>query len=336
MIPEYKYRCNDSSILTPIFKEKLVVPLFKLMIPWWIPANLITVIANLFMFGALAVALLVEPGISWAFLVAAFGVFGYVVGDHFDGMQAKRTQTGSALGEFFDHFHDIFNNGILFIIVFKLFGINNPYLVSGILMISYWAHASVFYEQYKTKWLFFEKIGSLEGVFLVIFMLLIGSTGIGFELFTTKLFGYKVIELILVGSALGTFITMVKTIIRSKLYDAQFFTFLLLLAVVAMSCSQLFDVTQTFLIITFYSVTYIGNVQRGHLVDSLNRFPNLIVPVALLGCLFINLSTKFAVSAEHVYLMLWIYLSASIVWIILNFIGKLRQFWVWKNPKLEK
>lgn len=335
-IPEYKYRCNDDSILTPIFKQKLVAPLFKKIVPWWIPANIITIISNLFIFAGMTAALISEPGTAWACIVAALGIFGYVIGDHFDGMQAKRTQTGSALGEFFDHFHDIFNNGILFIIIFKLFGITNPYLVATFLMITYWAHASVFYEQYKTKWLYFEKIGSLESVIFVITLCLASSIKPVYELLTLNIFEFKLIEWILMGSAFGTIVTMLKTMIRAKIYSIKFFSFLLYLAIIAAACSQLFNVTQTFVIITFYSVTYIGNLQRGHLVDLQNRAPSYIVPIALALCMYINLKTSFRVDLNYVYLAITAYLSISIIWIVLNFIGKLRQFWVWKNPKLEK
>ena len=90
----------------------------------------------------------------------------YLIGDHLDGMQAKRTGTGSALGEFCDHYLDAFNNGVVMFTMIAVFGITHKPVIVGVMVISYWAHMAVFYEQFKTGWLTFEPVGSLEGVLL--------------------------------------------------------------------------------------------------------------------------------------------------------------------------
>ena len=52
----YSYRCHDFSLLTPGFKKWLVAPLLP-YIPWAVPANIITIVSNLFVYAGLFVAL---------------------------------------------------------------------------------------------------------------------------------------------------------------------------------------------------------------------------------------------------------------------------------------
>ena len=78
----------------------------------------------------------------------AVGLMLYLIGDHLDGMQAKRTATGSALGEFCDHYLDAFNNGVVMFTMIAVFGITHKPVIVGVMVISYWAHMAVFYEQF--------------------------------------------------------------------------------------------------------------------------------------------------------------------------------------------
>jgi ethanolaminephosphotransferase len=88
-----------------------------------IPANFITLISNVFVYCSLALAVAYPEKPTWVFFCIAVMLLIYVVGDHMDGMQAKRTQTSSPLGEFCDHFLDAFNNGLVLILLFLLYDI---------------------------------------------------------------------------------------------------------------------------------------------------------------------------------------------------------------------
>ena len=330
MIPEYQYRVRDNSIVTPGFKKWIVTPLFR-VIPWWLPANIITILSNMFMYIALYLAMTecpAERGLRC--LLISLLILIYTIGDHFDGMQAKRTGTSSALGELCDHFLDIFNNGIMLYIICLLFQITNPALVAFFLLSGYLPHAVIFYEQFSTKWLYFDKIGSLESMLLFLALIMLSAIEPVYEflLSSPQIGGLKIIELGLILLSSGAYITFAKIILRAHVTDVWFWVFCAFLIAVACLSATFLSPLAIFCIITAYSVMYIGNLQRGHLADSKKRFPDVAVP------LFIAAAFAFESLRESAFLwVLYIYLACRILWIVGNTFWILRGFWVWKNPK---
>ena len=69
-----------------------------------------------------------------------------------------------------------------------VFGITHKPVMSGVMVISYWAHMTVFYEQFKTGWLTFEPVGSLEGVLLSALLIALSAFGPVYEIFTYPIF----------------------------------------------------------------------------------------------------------------------------------------------------
>jgi ethanolaminephosphotransferase len=329
MIPEYKYQVKDYSIITSPFKEFIVAPLIK-FVPWRIPANIITILSNFCMYGALVVALYSRLDQRINYLLAALLIFMYAVGDHIDGMQAKRTKTSSALGEFFDHYLDAFNTGVMLMTTFVLYGITSPVLVGSLLLINYLAHASVFYEQFKTKWLIFEKIGSLEAVLITSGLLLLSCIDpINDFLLYRPFFGLKVIELIFIASAFGTIITFIKTLKRAKIVQFNFYLFCGLLILITIL--GLFYIPNINLpwVITLYGASYIGNLMQGHLADGKERKPDYIVPAIMLINLFSNVYFGYSLLG---YTLIYALLLLYTITIAIKTIYTLRHFWVWSNP----
>ena len=78
-------------------------------------ANYITLLSTSFVI-CLLVLVFWLPSISPTLAAGLFALLlhNYLVGDHLDGMQAKKTQTSSALGEFLDHYLDVYNGAIVF------------------------------------------------------------------------------------------------------------------------------------------------------------------------------------------------------------------------------
>ena len=335
MIPEYHYRIHDDSIITPLFKKQVVTPLFRL-VPWWIPANIITILSNLCMYIALYLAIsplfriCSYPERGPRFVLIAILILGYAIGDHFDGMQAKRTGTSSALGEFCDHYLDIFNTGILLYIVCLLFHITSPALLAFFLVTAYLPHAAIFYEQFITKWLYFEKIGSLESVLILSACIMVSAIEPVYRLaLTSPAYGFTAAEILFILTSSGTFITFAKAVRRARITDVWFWVFCALL--ITVGCTAVISGLSSiaiFYIITAYSGLYIGNLQRGHLADGKKRFPDFAVPL-LMGLPFI-----FAPLREPVFLLgICIYLVCRTLWIAGNSFLILRGFWVWKNPE---
>ena len=325
MIPEYQYRVHDDSLMTPVFKKWVVAPLFR-FIPWWIPANIITIFSNLLVYVALFLAL---TECSGRFVLIPILILGYAIGDHLDGMQAKRTGTSSALGELCDHYLDIFNNGIVIYMVCLTFQMTNPVLVAFFLTAAYLPHAVIFYEQFSTKWLYFEKFGSLESLLILLLCILLSAIEPVYRLaLTPAVYGFTVAEFLFVLSSVGVLITVVRVIRRAHVADSWFYLFCAFLIAVACLTTTFLPSTAIFFIITTYSGLYIGNLQRGHLADGKKRFPDVLVP------LFIAAAFAFEFLRQPVFLWgLYIYLVCHTLWIAGSSFRILRGFWVWKNPQ---
>ena len=322
----YSYRCHDFSLLTTGFKKWLVAPLLP-YIPWVVPANIITIVSNLFVYAGLFVALHYNTPVGRALIAVCLLL--YLVGDHLDGMQAKRTQTGSALGEFCDHYLDAFNNGAILFTAFVVFRIESPLLVASVLTASYLAHLAVFYEQFKTGWLTFEKLGSLEAVLLI--SILVGASAfapVHLLLTTPIVVGHGTIDILFLVSGLGALATFVATIKRTPQRGNEVWLFVLGLAITAFVAAGMFNSLRIFLLITLYASLYVGLVMRGHLVDGVERGPDLAIPGALL--LFSWISPA---SPHHVFWVLALYLMVRIIVLVFQTFNALKAYWVWSNPR---
>jgi phosphatidylglycerophosphate synthase len=328
----YKYQCDDRSMLLLPFKKWLVSPVFRWIIPWGLPANIITIISNMFLYCALYLAVSRVDGENWYFPVIGLLIYLYNLGDHLDGMQAKHTSTGSQLGEFCDHFLDAFNDGILLIIVMTLFKVTNIYIGAGIFTLFYAAHASIMFEEFKTKWLVFEKCSSLEGIFLTIGLIVFSGFPQFYNVLTLHVFGgLRVIEIFLIISVIGSLSTLARVAARIKSFSFKFYLFILMLVLIAVTGVFLFSNNQLFAVMTLYGGSYVGLVMRGHLVDGKERYPGIIVPAGMFLSFVLMKSGLY-----HFDICTYVlsYLAAYILLLVLSTVIPLRKFWVWVNPKI--
>lgn len=324
---EYSYRCHDFSLLTPGFKKWFVAPLLP-YIPWVIPANIITIISNLFVYIAFFISLNYKTPAGHILIAGC--LFLYLVGDHLDGMQAKRTQTGSALGEFCDHYLDAFNNGIILFTAFIVFGIDNPLLIAVVLTASYLAHMIVFYEQFKTGWLTFEKLGSLEAVLLI--LILVGTSAFEpvYLLLTSNIISaYRLIDILFALSAIGAISTFITTLKRIPERGNEVWLFVVGAITIAFIAANQYSSLELFLLITLYSSLYVGLIMRGHLVDGVERIPDLVIPGALLLLNFLSFSAP-----KNIFWILAAYLLVRIFVLVFQTFNALKIYWVWSNPRI--
>lgn len=326
----YQYRCHDFSLVTPSFKKWIVAPLIN-MIPWVIPANIITFVSNAFVYVSLYLAL--NPELLGLFtpLAVSIGFILYLIGDHLDGMQAKRTGTGSALGEFCDHYLDAFNNGIMMFTMLVLFGITHKGVVAGVIVVSYWAHMAVFYEQFKTGWLTFEKLGSLEGVLLSALLIALSAIPAVNAMFVYRVFaGFSVIELLLISSAIGAAITFYKTWKRIPEVRAGFLTFTFLITIIALLGIFFFSPMKIFVLITLYASLYIGRIMHGHLIDGIEKSPDYVTPLGMLLLLIPGFDYQ-----EYLFIILTAWLSVNIIILVIRTFSVLKVYWVWLNLRTK-
>ncbi|MGB4971652.1 MAG: CDP-alcohol phosphatidyltransferase family protein, partial [Cyclobacteriaceae bacterium] len=297
-------------------------------IPWVIPANIITIISNLFVYVAFFISL--NYNTPAARVLIAVCLFLYLVGDHLDGMQAKRTKTGSALGEFCDHYLDAFNNGIILFTAFMVFGIYDPILIAVVLTASYLAHMVVFYEQFKTGWLTFEKLGSLEAVLLILILVGISAFEPVYLLFTTNIISaYRLIDVLFALSALGATNTFITTLKRTPGRGNEVWLFVVGTITIAFVGAIMFSSLELFLLITLYASLYVGLIMKGHLVDGIERIPDLVIPVALI---ILNFMTPLEI--KNIFWILALYLLVRISVLVFQTFNALKTYWVWSNPRI--
>ncbi len=330
LLQEYKYQCRDRSIITPAFKRFVVKPCLSL-VPRAVPANIITIVSNLFVYLALVLVLAKGPEFRPNFLLAPLLLLLYAIGDHLDGMQAKRTGTSSPLGEFCDHYLDAFNNGILMVITFVLFGVQNVALICVVFALMYAAHAAVFFEEFKTRWLVFERLGSLEGLLLTIVILLLGWHGPLLKwLGAPVVLGLSPVEIMLLLSALGGVVTIISMFARVRIFSVRFAIFFVCLGLVAVFAGRHLSLRMAFCMFTLYCGEYIGRLMRGHLVDGRERLPDLLFPlfagtVLVLSCFSIKVPEAI-LWATAAYLGLLVSVSTVRTFLPLS------RHWVWSNP----
>lgn len=319
------YQCQDNSLLAPSFRKFICEPILQ-FIPRWIPANIITIFSNFFVYFAFYLAFF-QAAETWVFLSISICILIYLIGDHLDGMQARRTKTGSPLGEFIDHYHDAWNNGLLFMVFIKLFLIQNDLIVFA-LGISYLAHASVFYAQMKTGWLVFEKIGSFESLVFLIILLLLSPIKPFFEFFTQSIFqDFSFVEICLLMSMLGLLVTLFQAMKRSNGASKEF-VFFLVVWLIFVFLTLNFNGSNPFFMfsLTAYSSHYIGKIISAHLLDKKEPLPDFIFPIFFTSLIYFKLPV--------VYLVL-IYFFISHLILIVQIAKPLKNYWHWKNPISE-
>jgi hypothetical protein len=202
-------------------------------------------------------------------------------------------------------------------------------MIAFFLLAGYLPHAAIFYEQFSTKWLYFEKISSLETVLILITCILIAAIEPVYCLaMTSPVSGFTLVELLFIISSSGSFITFVKTVKRARATHRYFWLFCALLIAVAGMVTVCFTSPEViFYIITAYSGLYIGNLQRGHLADGKTRLPDLITPVILVAALIFE-----PLRQKSFLYILNIYLACHTLWIAAHTFWILRKYWFWKNP----
>ena len=113
-LEKHKYSSSGKSLLEPLYQPWWDYAIT--LCPLWIAPNLITFIGLLLnLSGFLLMASYcglhgVETAPSWVYYYAAITLFAYQTLDAIDGKQARRTGTGSPLGELFDHGMDCIAN----------------------------------------------------------------------------------------------------------------------------------------------------------------------------------------------------------------------------------
>ena len=166
----YQYRCSDESILLPFLKKNVFSVLHR-FIPYGVPANYLTLVSIFVIWSCFLYFIGIDTADEGDIIIAFFAIIIYVIFDHFDGLQAKITATGSPLGEILDHYSDVFNGSIILYLFFRILQIELDWIFYLAIWLNLVAFTLTYLEQSIQKELHFGKIGSLEGVVLILLII---------------------------------------------------------------------------------------------------------------------------------------------------------------------
>jgi len=188
---KYDYVCIEKSVLYPWLKKFLWAPAMPL-VPRDLAPNSMTLIGNGMAWLAFIILLVMDPANRLLFLIPAFLNFMYLSLDNMDGMQARRSQRSSPLGEFLDHWADSFISTMM---VFG-FGIATrlePWiLLTGMGMVG-GAFFATFWEQRHARRLVFGHFGSVEALIAIqLFFIHMAIFGIEPLSGTPRIAGYSI------------------------------------------------------------------------------------------------------------------------------------------------
>lgn len=329
MTKKYSYSAEDESLVAPVLYTFLVDPLVKVL-PYRLPANLITLSS----FTCIAVA----------FGIAAHGFYvkrydfwwliplltlAYLVGDCADGKQARKTGTGSPLGEYFDHFWDSFVTGLLMGILMISFGVTKPFVIVIGFFNLYCGQIGAFWERYKLRVMYFGKLGTNEGVLAIgltswLMSIPIIHTYADRELLWSITGGDALIIVILSGAA----VSAIHSIGRTKQVSLQLITHLLLSFILTCTVSILYthQIVYITLVVALYNVFFLASLLAAINSESKECFPDIIVPLSLIASYMFPAATTAIQYAQIIYLAIRVIIKFAVVF-KLN-----KQYWYWINP----
>ena len=317
----------DLSLVTPIYTKYIADPLFK-FIPWRLPANIITILSHLCIVSAMIITVLIKAGLFKFWQLVPFLIFCYLTGDIFDGKQARRTKTCSKLGEFFDHFFDIFVVGFLLSMIFIIYEIIDPLSVAIFLSIGFMPLFGFYLEQHITRTIYFEKISAFECTVVFILIMILGFIE------PTKLFlksklimQFSLIDIILITIAISAVYSTKRNLDRiGAKGNRSFLLYLLLNGITVFFASKLLPPPVIMFIMTAYCGSFTGRLHVAYLLNHKEPIPDFIFPAFLAVAYFVNIPA-FAIVAIPI-----IYQVVNVLFSFFSGFIPLKKYWVWTNP----
>jgi len=327
---EYSYSADDQSLLTPILYKYFVDPLVKVL-PYRLPANLITLIAFSFVVIAFGIAIhgyrVQRYDFWWAIPLLAFI---YLIGDCSDGKQARKTGTGSPLGEYFDHFLDCFVTGLLMGILMISFKVTKPIIITIGFFNLYAGQIGSFWERYKRRVMCFGKLGSNEGIIAIgLTSWLMSIPSIHAAADTVLLFNITGGEALIITIMTGTAISAIHSIVRSRAISARLIAHLILSFAVTYTAAYLFgnkNIVYITGVVSFYNVFFLSSLLAATNLDSRECLPDVIIPLSFILFFLIPNYTSLIQHIQIVYLVVRVAIK------FISFVRINRQYWYWINP----
>lgn len=344
----YNYAAQDKSLVDPLLCGKILPKVIE-HVPFGLPANIITICSNSCVFIAFLIAMLSTKGITKLWFAIPFLIPAYLIGDCLDGMQARRTKTGSPLGEYLDHFLDCFVNAELIIPVLVCYKIVNPWIVFVILCKAYITQAVAFWERYKNGHMYFGKFSSTEVIltFTVIITIAYFDSVVNGALITLGSFGFiqnifgsscqwlqklTIAEAVVCTFVVFSLISDFFNFIRTRGASIRFWAYCAASILVAI----LFAIRNPdyhyipYYIVVLFNIDYIASLIVAITMKKTDPHADYIFVAFVVITFVLKLESPVILIIELAYVLVKIIVRA--VW----FITKHRRYWVWKNPPLPQ
>lgn len=345
---KYSYAAQDQSICCEFIYKCFVYPFLELL-PYQIPANIITIISNSLVSLAFVIAMQSEKGNYHLWFAIPVLILCYVIGDYSDGEQARRSKTSSPLGEFLDHFLDTFVTGQLLISLLVVYNVKNPAIVAISLTIAYFAQAVAFWERYKVGKMYFAKFSSTESIFSLTILITIGyfkevrafAAKPVMEIlpFTASFFSkfetgncFSVSYLVLVFLSFAAASSVIATLIRTRGASVRFILYMVVSAVVALLASIMHEsnLHLPYYTIVLFNVNYIASLLSSIVMKQKDHYPDFILAILMYVMLILKIQHPLLTAFYFLYVLVLVGIRASM------FFVQNKQYWVWVNPELPK
>ncbi|MGP1414727.1 MAG: CDP-alcohol phosphatidyltransferase family protein [Treponema sp.] len=327
---EYKYDAHDASLMTPFLYRFFISPMLRI-VPYQIPANIITIVANSCVLVSFIIAGMgyYKGNFDFYFLIPIL-CFLYLVGDCFDGVQARRTKTCSPLGEYFDHFLDSFVTGLLTGTLLFALRSTSPIVLIFPFQALYLGQIGTFWERLKKGVMSFGLISTSEGVMAIAIPSFLVSIPLVQRLIVVNklIFSLSIMDLILLVAFFFAGVAGVKAIIASKKYSFKLLLHVIFSSFITISCVYFgFSILLTTLLTTFYNAFFISPLLSAISTGKEEKFPDLILPLLFVLYFFMKDWQSIISIAQLIYIVGRVVLRFSI------FVFENRQYWVWKNKE---
>ena len=330
MAKKYSYSAEDESLLSPVLYTLFVNPLVKIL-PYRLPANFITFSSFLCILTAFGIAVhgyYVGSYEHW-WLIPLLALI-YLTGDCADGKQARKTGTGSPLGEYFDHFLDCFVTGLLMGILMISFKVTKPALITMGFFNLYAGQIGSFWERYKRRVMFFGKLGSNEGIVAIgLTSWLMSIPAIHTAADTVLIFNITGGEALIITIMTGTAISAIHSIIRSQALSFRLILQLLLSFAITYTAAYLFGHNNMVYItgvVSFYNVFFLASLLAATNLDSRECLPDIVIPLSFIAFFALPAYTALIQHVQIGYLVVRVGIKFA------SFVSMNRQYWYWINP----
>lgn len=333
------YCFTDRSLVRPALMRWWFSRLFPLL-PRWLAANFVTLLST----GALLVVLAMSlTPARWnpALVAVVFFVTMqlYVAGDHLDGMQAVASGTASPLGDFLDHYCDLWAGCILVFGFWALLGTAGRGALLGMEALLILGFAVTYAEREERKALHFTRYGTLEAMVILSGFFLSwtvpsirawwqseASPGIPW---------YYGIVVTGAAMAIGAIAVIVR---RMRTLPLPIVVFTLALAAMTGALARATSVSAltAWFLVAAYGASYVARVMHGYLVPGRRSWPDIVGTFLAIGfAAWCGVGARSTDRVSSAAFGLSVYFGVSALLSLGRIVASLSRYWVWINASRE-